>query len=207
MADEPNVYVVDDDEESRESVCALVSAMGVACEAYASAEEFLAAYQPRQPACLVTDLRMPGMSGLELQETLASRGSLLPVIIITAYARTPLTVRAMQSGAVTLLDKPYSHDDLWDAIRAALQKSAKVKTQQEYLAEIRSRLERLTPEHRRVLELIIAGHPNKSIAQQLGLGLRTVESRRHDILHTMQAQSIAELVRMVVGFHQQSRPM
>jgi len=206
MLDKPVVYVVDDDEESRNSVCALISSMGLEVRPYASAEEFLSAYQ-EAPGCLVTDLRMPGMSGLELQEALSKRGSRLPVIIISAYARTKTTVRAMRGGAVTILDKPYDADDLWDAIREALKKEAWERDRRDRLESIRSRMAMLSAEQRSVLELLVAGNPNKSIAQALGLGLRTVESRRHDVLRIMQAESIAELVRMVVEVELRQQPV
>ena len=121
MANEPTVFVVDDDELARTSVCMLVRSMGVRSHSFSSAEEFLDYYVPGWPGCLVTDVRMLGMSGLELQRALTARGVTLPVVVLTAYATTPLTVRAMQQGAVTLVEKPYQQDELWNAIQEALE--------------------------------------------------------------------------------------
>jgi FixJ family two-component response regulator len=198
MSDKPTVFVVDDDELTRESVCALVSSMGYAAQPFASGEEFLAFYQEERPGCLVSDLRMQGMSGVELLETLTRRGFHLPVVMITAYARTPTTVRAMKAGAVTLIDKPYSDNELWDAIRTALVQGAEHWVQSRRISAIRERLASLTEEQRRVLELLVAGKPNKTIASSLGIGLRTAESRRAEILTILQVDSLAQLVQMVV---------
>ena len=120
MAVEPTVFVVNDDELARKSVCALVCSLGVRAEAFSSAKEFLGRYRPGDPGCLVTDIRMLGMSGLDLQDRLAEQGIRLPVIVLTAYPRTRSTVRAMKAGALTLLEKPYDEEELWDAIRRAL---------------------------------------------------------------------------------------
>lgn len=202
MLKESTVFIIDDDEQARNSVCALASSMGCRAEAVASAEEFLQNYRPDNRGCLVADLRLPGMSGLELQEELARRKCTLPVIILTAYAQTPITARAIKSGAVTLLDKPYRDNELREAILAALKQDAEQRPRCEHLRELRSRLESLTPEQRRVLDLVVAGKPNKAIANALEIGLRTVESRRREILTVMQANSVAELVRMVVESEQ-----
>ena len=134
------VFVIDDDANLRASVCALVSSLGCRAQGFASAEEFLASYVPGDRGVVVVDLRMPGLSGLELQEELARRKSHLPVIILTAYARTPITVRAIQAGAVTMIDKPYHDDDLWDAIRTALEKEEAAWTAQRRRQEICDRL-------------------------------------------------------------------
>ena len=198
MSDKPTIFVVDDDELARDSVCALASSMGYPAQSFASGEEFLAFYQEERPGCLVSDIRMQGMSGVELLETLARGGFRLPVVMITAYARTPTTVRAMKAGAVTLIDKPYSDNELWDAIRTALDQGAERSDQCQRVSAIRERLASLTEEHRRVLELLVAGKPNKVIANSLGIGLRTAESRRAEILALFQADSLAQLVQMVV---------
>ena len=143
---------------------------------------------------VVIDLRMPGMSGFELQQELLRRNNCMPVIILTAYARTSAIVQAIHSGAVTAIDKPYHDDDLWDAIRNALDKEESDWNAAQRRREIRSRAASLTPEQLRVGELIVAGLPNKEIAQQLGLALRTIEKRRHDVLTKMQVDSAVELV-------------
>ncbi len=194
----PTVYVVDDDEQARNSVCALVQSMGLRAEAFASGEDFLAHDHTAGPGCLVVDVRMLGMSGLELQEELNRRSVLLPVIVLTAYARTPLTVRAIKAGAVTLLEKPYEEDDLWNAIRRALAQDSARRSEHERRREIRRRAEELTPAERRVMEMIVQGKPNKSIARQLDVSVRTVENRRREVFRKMQADSVAELVRIVI---------
>ncbi len=198
MAGEPVVFVVDDDQGGRSSVGALVRSMGLAVELFSSAEKFLEFYTGESLGCVVTDMRMLGMSGLELQERLCEMGSTLPVIILTAYATTPLAVRAMQSGAVTMLDKPYHEEELWNAIRKALALDAQRRAEQARCQEIRERLSTLTPSERIVLNLVVAGKANKVIAQRLEVSIRTVENRRRDVYKKMQAESAVELVRLVV---------
>jgi len=197
MSAEPTVFVVDDDEQARNSVCALVRSMGMIAESFASAEDFLNRYTPGRPGCLVTDYRMLGMSGLELQEELIRRNIALPVIVLTGYARTSVTVQAMKAGAVTMLDKPYAEDDLWDAIRKALAHGAVAQTEMARREELRRRIAALAASERAVMDLIVQGKPNKVIASKLGVSLRTVENRRHEVLEKMQADSVAGLVRMV----------
>lgn len=198
MAGKPTVFVVDDDEQARKSVCALVRSMGIHAESFASAEEFLDGYAERRAGCLVTDVRMLGMSGLELQEELNRRNVLLPIIVLTAYARTPLTVRAVKAGAVTVLEKPYEDDDLWDAIRRALAEDAARRARHERRQELSRRLDRLSPSERKVMEWIVQGKPNKSIAKLLDISIRTVENRRREVFEKTGAPSVAELVRMVI---------
>ena len=198
MAGEPTVFVVDDDELMRTSICALASSMEVRAEAFCSAEEFLENYVDHRQGCLVTDIRMLGMSGLELQEKLCELDVRLPVIVMTAYANIPLTVRAMQGGALTLLEKPFEDNELWDAIRWALAKDAEQRATHEHRRELRRRIEGLTPTQREVMDLIVAGESNKWIAKELDLGIRTVESRRREVFEQMQAESVAELVRLTI---------
>jgi two-component system, LuxR family, response regulator FixJ len=198
MCGEPTVFVVDDDDLGRKSVCALVQSMGVSAESFASAEEFLDKYAEDRPGCLVTDLRMLGMSGVELQETLARRGILLPVIILTAYARTPVTVRAVQAGAITVLDKPCDDDDLWNAIRGALVKGETAQAEHARCRAIRARLAQLTPQERQILDMTVEGAVIKSIAAKLGVSERTVAGRRRTLLAKMQADSTADLIRLTI---------
>jgi len=146
MVFEPVVFVVDDDQHACKSVCALVRSLGLRAEAFSSAEEFLTRHTRGCPGCLVTDIRMTGMSGLDLQDRLAEQGVRLPVIILTAYPRTRSTVRAMKAGAVTLLEKPYDEEELWDAIRKALAQETATRAEAQRRAEIRERAARLTPE-------------------------------------------------------------
>ena len=198
MTSEPTVFVVDDDEDARDSVCVLVRSMGIRAEPFASAEEFLACYVEGRPGCLVTDVRMLGMSGIELQEKLIERNISLPVIVLTAYARTRVTVRAMAAGAVTLLEKPYDEEELWDAIRKALARDAEQREGVQRQREIRLRVDQLTPGERAVMDLIVQGQPNKTIARKLEISVRAVENRRSAIFAKMQADSVAELVRLVI---------
>lgn len=192
------IFVVDDDERARESVCALVTSMGLESKAFASAEEFLSFYTDDQAGCLVTDIRMLGMSGLELQAELSDMGSLLPVIVLTAFATTPVTVQAIQRGAITLLDKPYLEDDLWNAIRKALAQDARKRVEAAHRQAIRTRINALTPSERTVLSYVVAGKPNKVIANRLDVSVRTVENRRSEIYTKLQAESVVDLVRMVI---------
>jgi len=198
MNHEPTVFVVDDDEQARESVSMLVSSMGLKAETYASAEEFLASYVGNRPGCLVTDVRMQGMNGLELQEKLRQLRVPLPVIILTAYAQTSLAVRAMRAGAITVLDKPYADNDLWDAIQKALVLDAAERDSSQRQQRIQAMIVQLTPVERTVMDMIVAGRANKVIAKELGVSVRTVEYRRHAVLAKMKARSVAELVSLVM---------
>ena len=205
MFENATVYIVDDDHQARESVAALVQSMGLQTQSFSSAEEFLENVDQDAPGCVVTDLRMMGMSGIELQDALHQREITLPVILITAFPRTSLTVRAMKSGAVTLLEKPYEDDDLWDAVREGLQRDEMQRERQVRQREIRRRLELLTEKEHQVMELMVDGVANKVVARRLDVSIRTVENRRHDIFEKMQAKSLAELVQMVVSVREESK--
>jgi FixJ family two-component response regulator len=198
MADVPTVFVVDDDEQARMSVCALARSMGVQAEPFPSAEQFLERCAARLAGCLVTDVRMLGMSGLELQDELKRRNVPLPIIVLTGYARTPLTVKAVKAGAITVLEKPCEDHDLWDAIRRALALDAVQRAGHERRQELCDRMAQLSPSERQVLDLMVEGKPNKVIARRLDVSVRTVENRRRDVFEKMQADSVAELVRMVI---------
>lgn len=192
------VHVVDDDQASREAVAHLVEEMDVPVRTYGSAEEFLNKYNGERPACLVTDIRMLQMSGLELQEELASQGTTMATIVLTAYADTSITVRAIKNGAVTLLEKPCRDLELWDAIREALAVDRKQYESDLERAELVRRIETLTPQEKEVLALVVAGDPNKAIASKLDVSIRTVEVRRSSIFQKMNADSVAELVRLAM---------
>jgi two-component system, LuxR family, response regulator FixJ len=198
MAFEPVVFVVDDDEHACKSVCALVRSLGLQAEAYSSAEDFLARHTRGRPGCLVTDIRMTGMSGLDLQDRLAAENIHLPVIVLTAYPRTRSTVRAMRAGAMTLLEKPYDEEELWDAIRKALAQENADRVEVQRRSEIQDRAASLAPTERAVMNLIVQGKPNKVIAKQLDLSIRTIESRRHEVFTKMGVESVAELVRLAI---------
>lgn len=203
---EITIFVVDDDVQARKSLCALVSSMGLAAEGYASGEEFLASYQEGRRGCVVTDVRMPGMSGLELQQELLRRDWPLPVVILTAYPRTAVTVQAMRAGAVTMVEKPYRDDELSEAISKAITEEATLWAYHRRRREIQARIASLTSSEREVLDRLVGGMSNKAIAQELGLGLRTVESRRHEVFRKMQANSLPELVRLVLEAQPGGRP-
>jgi len=198
MNDKPTVFVVDDDPAARQSVSALVETMGYSAKPYASAEEFLKSYVPGRPGCVVTDFRMLGMSGLELQESLKEHRICVPVILITAYADVPMAVRAMKGGAITVLEKPCEEQLLRDNIRDALEQDNETRQRQHRAAEIRERAATLSPGEQAVLERLVSGKMNKNIAKELDIGLRTVELRRHQIMKKMHVDSVAELVRLVM---------
>lgn len=198
MSQEATVYVVDDDPAVRDSISALVNSVGLRVQTFPSAEAFLQDYKSDKPGCLVTDLRMLGMSGLDLLEKLQKSESPLPAILISAYADVPAAVRAMEAGAVTLLEKPCRNDQLVQAIHKALERDATQRKSLTSRQEIKRRLATLTPEEYEVMQRMVAGKLNKVIANELLISLRTVETRRHKVLEKMQADSLAELVRMVV---------
>jgi FixJ family two-component response regulator len=195
--DEATVYLVDDDPAARESVAALVRAHGLRAELFASAEEFLAS-APRQPGCVVTDLRMQGMSGLDLLDELARRGSPMPVIVVSGFGDVPSAVRAMQGGAATFLQKPCSEQTLWPSIEQALERDRRRRAERRQREEARRRLATLSSSERDVLDLVLAGKANKEVAAALDIGLRTVELRRAEIKRRTGADSVPELVRLVI---------
>ena len=193
----PIVFVVDDEPTVLKSICALVGSFGQKTESFQSAYEFLEFYDG-QPGCLVSDVRMFGMTGLELQEKLIHDGIELPVILISAHAEIPVTVRAMKLGAVTFLEKPCRDVELWEAIRTALEQDAENRNRMLRRKQITARLAKLTPSEKEVLDLIVAGQLNKQIAKSLGVSIRTVESRRHNIFKKLESDSIADLVKTVL---------
>ncbi len=199
MTNQATVYVVDDDEQACKAVLTLVKTMGLPAESFSSAEEFLAAYDGHRPACLVTDVRMLGMSGLELQEQLNKLGISISVVVLTAYANTNTTVRAMRNGALTLMEKPCDDDLLWESIRTGIATDQQNWEQEQRTSDLRQRLETLTPKEREVLEYIVAGNANKVIANRLDVSVRTIENHRQKIFQKMKADSLAELVRMALA--------
>ncbi|MBV8306386.1 MAG: response regulator transcription factor [Gammaproteobacteria bacterium] len=194
----PTVFVVDDDEGVRNSLRFLLKSVGLTTRALASASEFLEAYKHNQPGCLVLDVRMPGMSGMELQQQLNLRGATLPVIFITGHGDIPMAVEAMQHGAFDFLQKPFRDQDLIDRIQRALERDARNRTALTQHARIRERLESLTPREREVLTLMTRGKPNKVMAAELGVSQRTVEIHRARVMEKSGADSLAHLVRMVM---------
>jgi FixJ family two-component response regulator len=198
MENSMTVFITDDDPAARDSVAALVRSKGLAVKTFSSAEEFLADYQGNEMGCLVVDVRMTGMTGVELQEELRARGAQLPVIIITGFGDVPTAVRAMRAGASTFLEKPCRDQELWSCIQRALESAKHLQGEQNRTSEIDARLATLTPDEVRVMREMVSGKPNKVIASELDIGLRTVELRRANVLKKMQADSLAELVRLAL---------
>jgi two-component system, LuxR family, response regulator FixJ len=194
----PTVFVVDDDEGVRNSLRFLLKSVGLQTQTLGSAIEFLDSYKPSQPGCLVLDVRMPGMSGLELQQQLNLRGAVIPVIFITGHGDIPMAVEAMQQGAFDFLQKPFRDQDLIDRIQRALERDAKSRAALDQHAKIRERLDSLTPREREVLALMTRGKPNKIMAAELGVSQRTVEIHRARVMEKSGAASLAQLVRMVM---------
>ena len=204
MKDLPQaVFVVDDDDAVRDSLRLLLKSAGIPCEVFASAQEFLSAYDPAQPGCLVLDVRMPGMSGLEMQQELNLRGATIPVIFITGHGDIPMAVEAMQHGAFDFLQKPFRDQELLDRVNRALARDAEKRTQLRHKDIILERLTTLSPREREVLDLVTRGKPNKIVAADLGVSQRTVEIHRARVMEKMDATSLAELVRMMIEI----RPM
>ena len=194
----PVVFIVDDDEAVRSSLRLLLKSVGLVPTALGSAREFLDKYDPAQPGCLVLDVRMPGMSGIELQETLNRQGAVIPVIFITGHGDVPMAVEAMQAGAFDFLQKPFRDQDLIDRIQRALEKDRASRAALNERSLIRERLESLTPREREVLTLVTSGKPNKIMAADLGVSQRTVEIHRARVMEKMGASSLAQLVRMIM---------
>ena len=194
----PIVFVVDDDEAVRNSLRLLLKSVGLAASALPTAQEFLDTYRPNQPGCLVLDVRMPGMSGMELQQQLNIRGAVIPVIFISGHGDIPMAVEAMQQGAFDFLQKPFRDQDLIDRIQRALVKDQTNRAELKELARIQERLASLTPREREVLTLVASGKPNKVMAGDLGVSQRTVEIHRARVMEKMGASSLAQLVRMVM---------
>ena len=199
-AQQPIVYVVEDDDTLRALVRALAQSIGVACREFPSANKFLDQYDARQPGCMVLDLFMPGMSGLELQDELNRRGAVIPVIFITGHGDVASAVAAVRHGAFNYLQKPFRNNELIASIREALEHDGRNRRMLEQQDAIRERIALLTPREREVLELIVRGLASKVMAHEMGLSTRTVELHRSRVMDKMGASSIAQLVRMFMDF-------
>lgn len=192
------VFIVDDDPAARDSVAALVRSHGAQAETFTSAEEFLDRFDRQSSGCLVVDIRMTGMTGVQLQKRLVEQGVELPVIMLTGYGDIPTAVEAMRAGACTFLEKPCSDQQLWNSIQHALEHEARNREPRRQRGEIRSRLQALTDQERTILGHLMTGMPNKAIAREFDIGLRTVEMRRASILKKMGSSSMPELLRKMI---------
>ena len=196
MEAESTVFVVDDDAELRESLGWLLESAGLRVKSYSTAQEFLAQYKSEEPGCLLLDVRMPGLSGLDLQEELRRRGVPPPIIIMTGHARVPMAVRALKGGAIDFIRKPFSDQSLLERIRQAIDLDRRTRQVRMECTQFAALLTSLTPREREVMNLVIAGKPNKIIAADLGISSKTVEIHRGRVMEKMQVESVAELVRL-----------
>ena len=194
--DQAHVFIVDDDESVRDAIGMLLDSVDVSYDAYPSADEFLAAYSAAMNGCLVLDIRMPGMSGLELQEHLAAEGVALPVIVVSGYGDVPTAVRVMKQGAVDFIEKPFSDQAMLDRIQASIEHDLETRRAEAERACARSNRDRLTRREAEVMDLVIAGKSNKEIARDLAISPKTVEVHRANVMKKMQADSLADLVRL-----------
>jgi FixJ family two-component response regulator len=194
----PIVYVVDDDDAAREYVGWLLESAGWTVRSYNSAQDFLEHYDPASPGCLVTDVRMPGLSGLDLQRELADRSLRLPIIMMSAFAEVPMAVRAMRDGAVDFLEKPFDGQALIERVRGAIEANRRQRQEQVERDSVAASLAKLTPRQLSVLEGLTAGKPSKVIAAELGVSPRTVDVHRFRLMHQLGAQSLPDLFRRVL---------
>jgi FixJ family two-component response regulator len=204
----PVVFVVDDDPSVRRAIKRLVESVGLQVELFGSAQEFLRSKRPNAPSCLVLDIRLPGISGLDFQRELADANIHIPIIFITAHGDIPMTVRAMKAGAVEFLTKPFRDQDLLDAVHVALERDRARRQREAEIAVLRDRFESLTPREREVLPWVVAGLVSKQIADAIGATEATVKVHRSQLMRKMGASSLADLVRMAekMGIHVPKRP-
>jgi two-component system, LuxR family, response regulator FixJ len=195
---EPIVFIVDDEPDVRDALRMLLNSVHLKVETFGSARDFLQVYDRSRPGCLLLDVRMPGMSGPELQEKLRANEITIPVIIITGHGDVPTTVRTMKAGAIDVIEKPFNDQLLLDRVQEALERDAKQRQEQKQRDEIARRLACLTPREREVMGAIVQGKLNKVIAADLGLSTRTVEIHRSRVMEKMQAKSVSRLVQMVL---------
>jgi FixJ family two-component response regulator len=193
---DPIVFVIDDDQLIRDGIQSLIRSIGLRAQTFASAPEFMLTKRPDAPACLILDVRMPGLSGLDLQRQLSDADILIPIIFITGHGDIPMTVRAMKDGAMEFLTKPVRGQDLLDAVQKAIALDTESRRDRANLAQVRRRFDSLTPREREVLNLVVAGLLNKQIADELGMSELTVKTHRAHVMEKTRAESLAQLVRM-----------
>ena len=194
-----NVYVVDDDQAVRDSLRWLIESVGLHVKTFSNGQELLENFNETEISCLVLDVRMPGISGLDLQQRLKNMNAKIPVIIVTGHADVPMAIQAMKAGAFDFIEKPYSDQLLLERIQCAIEQDDCFKQQQAVNNEINERIDSLTPREREVMGLVVGGHSNKSIAKELGVSIKTVEVHRGNLMSKMKASSLSELVRLVMS--------
>ena len=194
--DVPTVFIVDDDRDVRESLQELLESVGLQSKSFGTAQEFLSSPRGDVPSCLILDVRLPGISGLDLQRELKRGNVSIPIIFLTAHADVPMSVKAMKSGAVEFLTKPFRHQDLLDAVQRSLNRDRIIREKQRDTAELRQRYNTLSVREREVMSLVVSGMLNKQIAAELGASEATVKMHRSQVMRKMQANSLPELVRM-----------
>jgi FixJ family two-component response regulator len=194
--DVPTVFIVDDDADVRESLQELLESVGLPSQSFGTARDFLAARHGDGPSCLILDVRLPGISGLDLQHELKRGGIRIPIIFLTAHADVPMSVKAMKSGAFEFLTKPFRHQDLLDAVQRSLTRSRILREKERELTELRHRCEKLSAREREVMNLVVTGMLNKQVAAELGASEATIKMYRSQVMKKMQAKSLPELVRM-----------
>lgn len=194
----PTVFIVDDDQYVRDALALLMDQVGLKAERYASAQAFLKSYEPDTPGCLIVDVRMPGMSGLDLQKHMTERGIQLPIIIVTGHADVPMAVRAMKLGAVDFIEKPFNDQELLERVQRCIELATKVRRERDQATSLQTRLEQLSKREREVMDMIVAGKYSKVIAAELGISPKTVDVHRSHILEKMGVKSVAELVRIII---------
>jgi len=194
----PTVFIVDDEDQIRKAIGLLLETVKLPYREFASAADFLSEFDPETPGCIVLDLRMPGMSGMELQSRLSAMGSTLPIVFVTAHGDVPTAVEAVKAGAVDFIQKPFQDQKLLDMIHEALDRDAKSRRDRKEVEAIEGRMASLTPREREVMVLVTLGRRNKTIARELGISQRTVEVHRARVMEKMRVRSVSELVQMVL---------
>lgn len=198
MTEDPTVFIVDDDDEVRSALALLMESVGMPAETFESAQVFIQQFNPQRSGCLVLDVRMKGMSGLDLQERLSKEAIYPPIIVITGHGDVPMAVRAVKAGAIDFIEKPFNDQVLLDSIHRAIEQDAQRRGRAMKLAEIENRLERLTPREREILNQVVSGKRNKTIAFDLDISPSTVEAHRSKVMEKMQARSLSDLMRMML---------